>query len=349
LLDEFLKRPHQRVSQLGGQIFGEAVRLADFSRLPTRARFIALMPQWDFLDFLALHARRSECFELRMEAEVSDLVRDGGRVAGVRAATKDGPLEVHSDLVVGADGRSSRVRERAGLAVDTFGAPMDVLWMRLRRHADDPAQTAGYIARGHLVVLLDRGDYWQCAFLIPKGEFERLRSAPIGELCAQLGAIVPFLAERALELRSWEDVKLLTVRVDRLRRWYEPGLLCIGDAAHAMSPIGGVGINLAIQDAVATANLLARRLRDGAPTTDELARVQRRRELPTRLTQAVQLRIQERFIGPTLAGTTSTVPRLARWLDRHAMLRHIPARLLGLGVRPEHIGPALRRGRANSG
>lgn len=342
LLNEFLERPHQRVSQLGGHIFGQPVRLADFSRLPTQARFIALMPQWDFLDFLALQARRSESFELRMEAEVTDLVRDGDRVLGVRADTKDGPLEVRSDLVVGADGRSSRVRERAGLAVDTFGSPMDVLWMRLSRRADDAAQTAGYIARGHLVVLLDRGDYWQCAFLIPKGEFATLRSSPIGALQAQIAAVVPFLAERVRELQSWEDVKLLTVRVDRLRRWYQPGLLCIGDAAHAMSPIGGVGINLAIQDAVASANLLARPLRLGAPSAEQLGRVQRRRELPTRLTQAAQLSIQERFIAPTLAGATSAVPRVVRWLDRHAVLRHIPARLIGLGVRPEHISPDLR-------
>jgi 2-polyprenyl-6-methoxyphenol hydroxylase-like FAD-dependent oxidoreductase len=344
LLDELLERPHQRLSQLGGQIFGEPVRLADFSRLPTRARFIALMPQWDFLDFIALHARRSEGFELRMEAEVTELIQEGGRVRGVHAITPDGPLVVHSDLVVGADGRSSRVRERAGLVVQAFGAPMDVLWMRLSRRAGDPAQTAGYIERGHLLVLLDRGSYWQCAFLIPKGEFDALRRQPIGELQAQIAAIVPFLAERVRELQAWDDVKLLTVRVDRLRRWYKPGLLCIGDAAHAMSPIGGVGINLAIQDAVATANLLARRLQSGAPTAEDLARVQRRRELPTRLTQGVQLRIQERFIGPTLAGTTHAVPRVARWLDRYALLRHIPARLLGLGVRPEHLGPDLREG-----
>ena len=349
LLNDLLQRPHQRVSQLGGQIFGAPVRLADFSRLPTQARFIALMPQWDFLDFLALQARRWHGFDLRMEAEVTELLREGSRVRGVRANTQDGPLEIHSELVVGADGRSSRVREQAGLAVDAFGAPMDVLWMRLSRRADDPAQTAGYIERGHLMVLLDRGSYWQCAFLIPKGEFETRRRAPIGELQAQLAAIVPFLAERVHELSSWEDVKLLTVRVDRLRRWYEPGLLCIGDAAHAMSPIGGVGINLAIQDAVATANLLARRLRTGAPTTAELARVQRRRELPTRLTQSLQLRIQERFVGPTLAGTTQVVPRVARWLDRHAMLRRIPARLIGLGLRPEHIGPDLGESAARRG
>ena len=323
------------------QRIGERLRLADFSHLPTHARFIVLMPQWDFLDFLAAQARRCDSFQLRMEAEVTDLIREGGQVRGVRATTPQGSLEIHSDLVVGADGRSSRVRERAGLAVQAFGAPMDVLWMRLSRRDDDPGQTAGYISGGHFAVLLDRGSYWQCAFLIRKGQFEALRSAPIDELRAQLAATVPHIKDRVDELRSWDDVKLLTVRVDRLRRWYQPGLLCIGDAAHAMSPIGGVGINLAIQDAVA-ANLLAQPLRSGAPSSAELARVQRRRELPTRLTQSAQLRIQERFVGPTLSGTTSAAPRLARWLDRYALLRRIPARLIGLGVRPEHVAPAFR-------
>ena len=342
LLEDFLQRPHQRVTELGGQIFGKRVRLADFSRLPTQARFIALMPQWDFLDFIALHARRCPSFELRMQAEVTELIEEGGIIRGVHASTNEGPLEIHCDLVIGADGRSSRVRERAGLVVQAFGAPMDVLWMRLSRRADDQEQTAGYVASGHLLVLLERGDYWQCAFLIPKGQFDVLRRGPIDELHAQVARLVPFLGDRVHELKSWDDVKLLTVRVDRLRRWHRPGLLCIGDAAHAMSPIGGVGINLAIQDAVATANLLLGSLRNGAPSSAELAQVQRRRELPTRLTQSAQLRIQERFIGPTLSGLTSGVPSLARWLDSYAVLRHIPARLVGLGVRPEHIAPAFR-------
>ena len=342
LLEDLLRRPHQRVSELGGQIFGERLRFADFSHLPTHARFIALMPQWEFLDFISEHARRSENFDLRMQAEVTELIRDGGKVLGVRGTTPQGPLEVRADLTVAADGRASRLVEQAGLTVQDLGAPMDVLWMRLTRRETDPAQTAGYVGKGHLLVLLDRGDYWQCAFLIPKGQFAALRRQTIETLQHQIEAIAPFLADRLSELGGWDDVKLLTVRVARLRQWFRPGLLCIGDAAHAMSPIGGVGINLAIQDAVAAANLLAPSLRKGAPSRFELAQVQLRRELPTRLTQSLQLRIQDRFIGPTLSGVTRDVPALARLLETYPLLRRIPARLIGLGVRPEHIGRDLR-------
>ena len=342
LLEDFLRRPHQRVSELGGQIFGERLRFADFSHLPTHAPFIAFMPQWEFLDFLSEHARRSENFDLRMQAEVTELIQEGGKVLGVRGTTPQGPFEVRADLTVAADGRASRLREQAGLSVQDLGAPMDVLWMRLTRRETDPAQTAGYVGAGHLLVLLDRGSYWQCAFLIPKGQFEALRLGSIETLKEQIVTIAPFLSERLSELGSWDDIKLLTVRVDRLRQWFRPGLLCIGDAAHAMSPIGGVGINLAIQDAVAAANLLAPSLRKGTPSTLELAHVQLRRELPTRLTQSLQLRIQDRFIGPTLSGDTRDVPAVARLLDTFPVLRRIPARLIGLGVRPEHIGRALR-------
>jgi 2-polyprenyl-6-methoxyphenol hydroxylase-like FAD-dependent oxidoreductase len=342
LLDEFLLRPHQKLSAIGGQMFGERLALADFSHLPTRARFIVFMPQWEFLDFLAEHARKSDNFELRTQTEVVTLIHDGGKVAGVRARTPQGLLEVRSDLTIGADGRGSVVREHAGLAVQNIGAPMDVLWMRVSRKPSDVEQVLGYIAPGHLLILLDRGSYWQCAFLIAKGQFEAMTKQPIGTLHAQITAIVPFLADRMHELTSWEDVKLLTVRVDRLRQWYRPGLLCIGDAAHAMSPLGGVGINLAIQDAVATANLLAADLRRGSPPVGHLARVQQRRELPTRLTQSAQVRIQNGLVAPTLSGATRAVPLLARLLDRWALLRRIPAHLIGIGVRPEHVSPELR-------
>jgi len=342
LLEDFLRRPHQRVSELGGQVFGERLRFADFSHLPTHARFIALMPQWEFLDFLSEHARRSENFDLRMAAEVTELIHEGGKVLGVRGTTPHGPLEVRAELTVAADGRGSRLREQAGLTVEDLGAPMDVLWMRLSRRETDPAQTAGYVGTGHLLVLLDRGSYWQCAFLIPKGGFGALLRESIEILKEQIETIAPFLSDRLGELGSWDDIKLLTVRVDRLTRWFRPGLLCIGDAAHAMSPIGGVGINLAIQDAVAAANLLAASLRKGTPSRFELAQVQLRRELPTRLTQSLQLRIQDRFISPTLSGLTRDVPALARLLETYPLLRRIPARLIGLGVRPEHIGPAFR-------
>jgi 2-polyprenyl-6-methoxyphenol hydroxylase-like FAD-dependent oxidoreductase len=342
LLEEFLQRPHQKLSALTGQVFGERLQLVDFSHLPTQARFIVFMPQWEFLDFLSEHARKSDNFELRMESEVVELIQAGGKVAGVRARTPEGLLEVRADLTVGADGRGSLVREQAGLSSRTFGAPMDVLWMRITRRASDAERALGYVATGHLLVMLDRGDYWQCAFLIPKGEFEAMRQRPIAALHEQLTRIVPFVSDRMHELASWDDIRLLTVKVDRLRKWHRPGLLCIGDAAHAMSPIGGVGINLAIQDAVATANLLASDLRRGAPSLSHLARVQQRRELPTRLTQSMQVRIQNRFVAPTLSGATRSVPRLARWLDRWALLRRVPAHLIGIGMRPEHVNPELR-------
>jgi 2-polyprenyl-6-methoxyphenol hydroxylase-like FAD-dependent oxidoreductase len=342
LLEEFLRRPHQKLGALGAELFGERLQLVDFSHLPTQARFIVFMPQWEFLDFIVEHARKCKGFELRMNSEVVDLIQENGRVLGVRANTPTGPLEVRSDLTVAADGRGSLVRERAGLSVQSFGAPMDVLWMRLSRRPSDAEQTLGYLAPGHLMILLDRGSYWQCAFLIGKGQFEALRRQPITTLHAQLSAVVPFLADRMSELSSWDDIKLLNVKVDRLRKWYCEGLLCIGDAAHAMSPIGGVGINLAIQDAVAAANVLAADLRRGAPSSSQLARVQRRRELPTRLTQSAQVRIQNNLIAPILAGATREVPRVARLLDRWPLLRRIPARLMGLGLRPEHVGPELR-------
>jgi 2-polyprenyl-6-methoxyphenol hydroxylase-like FAD-dependent oxidoreductase len=342
LLEKLLRRPHQKLGAIGAQLFGERHQLADFSHLRTQARFIVFMPQWELLDFLAEQARTSGNFELRMESEVVGLIQEGGRVAGVRANTPQGPIEVRSDLVIGADGRSSLVRAQAGLAVQALGAPMDVLWMRISRKPSDPEQTLGYIAPGHFLIMLDRGDYWQCAVLIPKGQFEAMRQQPITTLQEQLTASAPFLSDRRHELASWGDVSLLTVKVDRLRHWHRPGLLCIGDAAHAMSPIGGVGINLAVQDAVATANLLAAELRRGAPSLRQLARVQKRRELPTRLTQSAQVRIQNGFVAPTLSGVTRSAPRLARLLDQWPLLRRIPAYLIGIGVRPEHVGPELR-------
>jgi 2-polyprenyl-6-methoxyphenol hydroxylase-like FAD-dependent oxidoreductase len=342
LLDPLLERPHQRVFELGGVISGHRVMLADFSRLPTQARFIALMPQWEFLDFLAAHARRSDRFRLLMEAEVVDLIEADGRVVGVRASTANGPLQVDCDLTVGADGRGSVVRERAGLVVDDQGAPIDVLWMRLSRRATDPGQTLGYIALNTVFVMLDRGDYWQCAFVIRKGGLEAWRQEGMERFRSRIREVAPFLGDRLHELATWDDVKLLTVRIDRLREWSRPGLLCLGDAAHAMSPIGGVGINLAIQDAVAAANLLVASLRAGAPSADELRRVQRRRELPTRVTQRLQTLIQDRIIYRAIGGGVPRVPPIARLLDEFPLLRRIPARLIGLGLRPEHVAHALR-------
>jgi 2-polyprenyl-6-methoxyphenol hydroxylase-like FAD-dependent oxidoreductase len=297
------------------------------------------MPQWDLLDFLAGEAAKYPTFHLHMEAEVTELVEEAGRVTGVRGTGRDGPFEVRADLVVAADGRRSIVRERAGLAVEDLGAPIDVLWMRLSRRPGDPEDTLGHLRAGHLLVMLDRGTYWQCAFVIAKGGYEALRRGGLPAFRETLRAVVPFLGDRLDELASWDDVHLLTVRVDRLRRWHRPGLLCIGDAAHAMSPVGGVGINLAIQDAVAAANLLAEPLRAGPPTDAQLAAVQRRREFPTRVTQRVQVLIQDRILSRRALGQAPTdeLPVLARLLRDHPALRRVPARLIGLGIRPEHV------------
>jgi 2-polyprenyl-6-methoxyphenol hydroxylase-like FAD-dependent oxidoreductase len=338
LLDDFLQRPHQEVKQLKGRVGDVEVTVADFSYLPTRCRFIAFMPQWDFLDFLAEHGRHYPTFHLRMQAEVTGLVEEQGRVIGVAAKTPTGPLEIRAELIVGADGRQSIVRERGGLKVDDLGAPIDVLWLRLSRRPGDPEQALGYFNRGKILVMLDRGEYWQCGFVIPKGAFEEIQRRGLPAFRDDIADIAPFMRDRVGELREWSDIKLLTVRVDRLRQWYRPGLLCIGDAAHAMSPIGGVGINLAIQDAVAAANLLFSPFREGVVTTGDLQKVQHRREFPTRLTQGVQVFIQKRVISPVLGSRTQlSQPWPLRLLRRWPWLRRIPARLVGLGFRPEHV------------
>jgi 2-polyprenyl-6-methoxyphenol hydroxylase-like FAD-dependent oxidoreductase len=338
LLDEFLARPHQQTQTVSLVVGGETLTLGDFSHLPTRCKFIVFMPQWEFLDFLADHAREYPHFQLRMCAEVTDLIEEQGRVAGVRVSTPEGPLDVQADLVVGADGRRSVVREKAGLEVMDLGAPMDVLWMRMSRRPDDPSQLLGRIEAGQMLVMIDRGEYWQCAYLIPKGSLERLKQEGLPAFRAKLARIAPFLADRIEELRSWDDIKLLSVAVDRLKQWYRPGLLCIGDAAHAMSPAGGVGINLAIQDAVATANILGPLLKRGPIDTQQLALVQKRREWPTRMTQRLQILLQNRMITPVLNSKRPVSPPwLIRWLAQRPLFRRIPARLVGIGFRPEHV------------
>lgn len=296
ILDEFLQRPHQKVDRLAGQVGDEKLTIADFSHLPVRCPYIAFMPQWDFLDFLRRQASRYPGFSLRMEADVTGLIEVDGVIGGVWAVTPDGELIVRADLVVGADGRHSTVRDQAGLESVDFGAPMDVLWMRIPRRPDDPAETFGRIVRGGMLVLIDRRDYWQCAFVIGKGSAEAVRSRGIEAFRADVARFAPFLADRVGRLKGWDEIRLLTVAVDRLRRWYRPGLLCIGDAAHAMSPIGGVGINLATQDAVAAANILAGPLRERAVDAAALRLVQRRRSFPARATQRLQLFVQDRVI-----------------------------------------------------
>jgi 2-polyprenyl-6-methoxyphenol hydroxylase-like FAD-dependent oxidoreductase len=338
LLDDFLKRPHQEASCLTGVVGGVEVPIADFSHLPTRCRFIAFMPQWDFLDFIADHAGSYPAFHLRMRAEVDDLLVENGQVVGVRAATPEGSLEVRAGLTIGADGRHSTVRGRAGLEVENLGAPIDVLWMRLSRRPTDPDQPLGWFDRGKVFVMLFRGDYWQCGFVIPKGASNEVKRRGLESFRAEIVEVAPFLHDRVGELTDWDDIKLLTVAVDRLKRWYRPGLLCIGDASHAMSPIGGVGINLAIQDAVAAANILADPLRAGVATLDDLGRVQERREFPTRATQRLQVLLQDRVIGRAIGGKAwRTLPWPLWLLRRIPLLRRLPARLIGMGIRPEHV------------
>jgi len=343
LLDAFLALPHQEVSELHGIVGDTEITLADFRHLPTRCRFIALMPQWDFLDFLASQGARFPGFHLAMQAEVTGLIEEGGRIAGVRGevsggAFPEGAFEVRADLVIGADGRHSTVRERAGLKVINLGAPIDVLWMRLSKRQDDPQDTAGRINRGRMLVAIDRGDYWQCAFVIHKDGFAAVRARGLDAFRADIVTIAPFLRDRVDELRDWDDVKLLTVTVDRLERWWRPGLLCIGDSAHAMSPIGGVGINLAVQDAVASANILAAPLRNGTLADTHLAAVQQRRILPARLTQAMQVAIQQRVIDRVLRSDAPlTAPWPVRLFNKVPQLARIPARLIGMGFRPEHV------------
>jgi 2-polyprenyl-6-methoxyphenol hydroxylase-like FAD-dependent oxidoreductase len=438
LLEEFLKLPHDELRELSAEINGLQFTVGDFTHVPGHCKFIALMPQWDFLNFIADRAKRYPEFNLRMQAEVTDLILDGDRVIGVRARTQLGPVEIRAELVIGADGRRSVVREKAELEVETFGSPIDVLWMRIPRKPGDPPQTFGHIDSGRILVMIQRNDYWQCAFVIAKGSFAGIREKGLQPFRDDIVRLQPFLRGRENELKSWEDIKLLTVVIDRLKKWHRPGLLCIGDAAHAMSPIGGVGINLAIQDAVAAANILAPAFQRGATlgtipvmdalseaispaegalpaaiamgltpalegvpsahinpllarsacvpsrgtnlspaflrsrfdasdasvqgragnapapsittasnsqepayssvTEDDLAAVQRRREFPTRMMQRIQVAIQNRVISRVLSANKQIeVPLVVKLLRRFPILRRIPAYIVGIGFRPEHV------------
>jgi 2-polyprenyl-6-methoxyphenol hydroxylase-like FAD-dependent oxidoreductase len=292
-----------------------------------------------FLNVLAKHGARFATFDLRMQAEVTDLIEDNGRIAGVRVTTPTGGWAIRAALVVGADGRHSVVRERAGLPVEDVGAPIDVLWMRLSRRPSDGAEPLGRIGAGKILVMLDRGDYWQCAYVIPKGGFEEIKKQGLEAFRAAIVELAPQMSDRVLELKSWDDIKLLTVKVDRLREWHRAGLLCIGDAAHAMSPVGGVGVNLAVQDAVATANLLAAKLATGCPSGGELEAVQKRREFPVRMTQAMQVAVQNNIISVALRPGEGPLkpPLFARVINAVPWLQGLTARFIGLGVRPEHV------------
>jgi 2-polyprenyl-6-methoxyphenol hydroxylase-like FAD-dependent oxidoreductase len=343
LLDEFLARPHSEFAQLSGHVGADTITVADFSHIAARTKFIAIMPQWDFLSFLAEHARAYPQFSLLMNTEANGVVLEGSRVVGVRARGAEGEVEIRANLVVACDGRHSTMRQAVGVTPRDLGAPMDVLWTRIARRANDRNAALGFFGAGSILVLIDRNDYWQCGYVIPKGTADELRARGLDAFRSEIVRLAPFLTGRIDELKSWEDIKLLSVAVDRLDRWYVPGLLFIGDAAHAMSPVGGVGINLAIQDAVAAANIVIPALRRGVQVDNEtLAAVQRRREKPTKMTQAVQIFIQRRIIASVLRSKQppKRAPFLVRFLTSIPAFRRIPARVVGLGFQPEHVTTA---------
>lgn len=339
LLDAFLQRPHQRMDRLAGIFAGERLEVADFSTIDAVCKFIAFMPQWHFLDFLSSAASSLPTFAIRMKTEATDLLWEGDRVIGVRAEADDGPLDVRARLVIGADGRSSAIRKAAGLTVQHIGAPIDVLWFSVPRRDDPRDESLLNTGAGHVVITIDRGSYFQCAFVIPKGRADEIKTAGIGAFRKAVVTTVPHLADTIETLGSFDDVSLLTVAIDRLERWSRPGLLMIGDAAHAMSPVGGVGINLAIQDAVAAANILAERLADGTLSDEELDQVQKRRLWPVRATQFAQVQAQNRIIAPLLARQEPKPrpPLPLRLIANTPWLRRRLASLIGLGVRPEHV------------
>jgi 2-polyprenyl-6-methoxyphenol hydroxylase-like FAD-dependent oxidoreductase len=339
LIDGFLKLPHQRLQTMDGLFGGTKVRVADLRRLDTKYPFIAFMPQWDFLNFLRESGKRFASLEVLMSTEAVDLIRHGETVAGVRARTPDGIIDIEADLTIACDGRHSTVRERAGLEVEEIGAPMDVLWFRVGRSPDETENLFARIEPGKMMVTFDRGDYWQCAYVIAKGQYDLVKARGLPALLDDVVRLAPVLKRCIADVKSFDDVKLLTVAINRLSRWSRPGLLCIGDAAHAMSPVGGVGVNLAVQDAVAAANLLADRLTRGCPSDDELDAIRRRREFPVKMTQAMQVVVQNNIISGALKGGDQPlkVPLLLRLISAVPWLQGIPARILAIGVRPEHV------------
>jgi len=344
LAERLLALPHQKIEKLSGAVGDTTFPFADFSHLPVHYPFIALMPQWDFLNFLASEAKAFSNFTLLMRTEVTGTTEENGKVNGIRARSAEGDVEIKAYLVIAADGRHSTVRACGAFVVQDIGAPMDVLWFRMARRPTDPEQSGGRFDAGSIFVQINRDDYWQCAYVIPKGSIEEVHRRGLDTFRAEIVRQAPFFADRISEIASFDDVKLLTVGVDRLTRWHRPGLLCIGDAAHTMSPVGGVGINLAIQDAVAAGNLLAEPLRNGRVTDKDLAAVQARRELPVRIVQGIQVFIQKRVISAMLAKRGEVkAPPFLHLLSIIPLLQQIPARVLGLGIRREHVSPAILR------
>jgi 2-polyprenyl-6-methoxyphenol hydroxylase-like FAD-dependent oxidoreductase len=344
LIDGFLKLPHQELQKLEGMFGGTKVRIADLSRTGAKYPFIAFMPQWDFLNFLRESGKHFASLQVLMSTEATDLIRNGKAVAGVRATTPEGTLDIEADLTIACDGRHSTVRERAGLPIEEIGAPMDVLWFRIERRPDESENLFARVEPGKMMVTFNRGDYWQCAYVIAKGQYDAVKARGVAALLDDVVRIAPILKSGISDVKSWDDVKLLTVAINRLKRWTLPGLLCIGDAAHAMSPVGGVGVNLAVQDAVATANLLAAKLAGGCPTEDELDAVRKRREFPMKMTQAMQVIVQNRIISTALAPANQPIkiPLVMRLVTAMPWLQGLTARFVGIGVRPEHVqSPAL--------
>jgi 2-polyprenyl-6-methoxyphenol hydroxylase-like FAD-dependent oxidoreductase len=337
LLDEFLKLPHQEFAELKGIFNGHLAAMADFSRLPTHCKFIGFMPQWDFLNFLATKAKIFPSFALHMQHEVVDLIIEGDRVTGVRVRTPDAERDFRADLVIGAEGRNAITHTRAGFETQELGVPIDVLWMHISKRDGDPKQLFGFFRHGKLLVLIDREKYYQAGFVIPKGGIETAKQRGLPALHSEIVSLAPFLKDRITELDDWSKIKLLTVQINRLRKWCRDGLLCIGDSAHAMSPAGGVGINLALQDAVATANLLAAKLRNGPVSVADLEEVQKRREWPTRVIQAMQKFIHRHVVTGRESRSGDSLPLIVRLLKWFPALRSLPARFIGIGPRPEHI------------
>ena len=337
LLDGLLSRPYQKTERLSVSIDGASYKVAEFTRLPVQNNFIAMMPQWDLLDFVADTARELPNFRLLMATEADELIEEDGRVAGLRGHAKDAPLEIRSTLTIAADGRGSRLRDQSGLVVEDLSAPIDVFWMRLPRTPDESGESLGRVGADGFLVLINRGDYWQCALPFPKGSADTIRAEGLDAFRARIGRLAPSLAPVTDAIKSWDDVKLLTVQVNRLKKWWRTGLLCIGDAAHAMSPVGGIGINLAVQDAAAAARILAPSLRRGEAPDHVLAAVQKRRNWPTRMTQRAQILAQNRVLVPALTmGVAPEAPFFLKVLNAIPPLRGLTARAVGIGLRPEH-------------
>jgi 2-polyprenyl-6-methoxyphenol hydroxylase-like FAD-dependent oxidoreductase len=345
LIDGFLRLPHQRLQTLDGMFGGTSVRIADLRRLDTKYPFIAFMPQWDFLNFLRESGQRFPSLKVMMSTEATDLIRRGETIVGVRAKTPEGPIDIEADLTIACDGRHSTVREHAGLEVEEIGAPMDVLWFRAGRKQDESENVFARVEPGKMMISFDRGAYWQCAYVIAKGQYDAVKARGLQALLDDVVRMAPILKSGVSDVKSWDEVKLLTVAINRLKRWTRPGLLCIGDAAHAMSPVGGVGVNLAVQDAVATANLLADKIRNGCPSEDELDAVRQRRAFPVKMTQAMQVVVQNNIISGALRHGTQPlkVPLLVRLITALPWLQGIPARFIALGVRPEHVHSPVAR------